>query len=147
MEDDGEIDRDSIRRQSYEDLIVKKYYNKLFKEYVIADFSRYKSGDIGLRWRTKQEVLSGKGKFICGNKICKASRRLNTYEINFSYQEKNQQKNALVKVRVCEECAALLNYKKMHKALKADNDLNECAERQDTPDDQLKKKVKLEGEK
>ena len=30
-----------------------KYYNKLFKEYCIADMSRYKTGQIGLRWRTQ----------------------------------------------------------------------------------------------
>jgi len=33
-----------------------KYYDKLFKEYCIADMSHYKSGRIGLRWRTQSEV-------------------------------------------------------------------------------------------
>jgi len=30
-----------------------KYYSKLFKEYCIADMSRYKTAQIGLRWRTQ----------------------------------------------------------------------------------------------
>ncbi|GKU88635.1 hypothetical protein SLEP1_g2872 [Rubroshorea leprosula] len=47
---------------SWEQRLVKRYYDKLFKEYCIADMSQYKSGKIGLRWRTEKEVISGKGK-------------------------------------------------------------------------------------
>ena len=42
--------------------------SKLFKEYAIADLSRHKEGRVGLRWRT-QEVVSGRGQFICGAKV------------------------------------------------------------------------------
>ncbi|GKU88631.1 hypothetical protein SLEP1_g2868 [Rubroshorea leprosula] len=47
---------------AWEQRLVKRYYDKLFKEYCIADMSQYKSGKIGLRWRTEKEVISGKGK-------------------------------------------------------------------------------------
>ncbi|KAK4381047.1 protein FRA10AC1 [Sesamum angolense] len=46
---------------SWEQRLVKRYYDKLFKEYCIADMSQYKTGKIGLRWRTEKEVMSGKG--------------------------------------------------------------------------------------
>ena len=36
-------------------------YDKLFKEFAIADLSRYKEKKIGLRWRTEREVVCGKG--------------------------------------------------------------------------------------
>ncbi|KAL5982010.1 hypothetical protein ACLOJK_016078 [Asimina triloba] len=45
---------------SWEQRLVKRYYDKLFKEYCLADMSQYKSGKIGLRWRTEKEVISGK---------------------------------------------------------------------------------------
>ncbi|KAJ7012969.1 hypothetical protein NC653_002870 [Populus alba x Populus x berolinensis] len=45
---------------SWEQRLVKRYYDKLFKEYCIADMSHYKVGKIGLRWRTEKEVISGK---------------------------------------------------------------------------------------
>ncbi|XP_010019046.1 PREDICTED: protein FRA10AC1, partial [Nestor notabilis] len=40
--------------------IAKKYYDKLFKEYCIADLSRYKENKFGFRWRHEKEVISGK---------------------------------------------------------------------------------------
>ncbi|CAN6696948.1 unnamed protein product [Malus baccata var. baccata] len=46
--------------RSWEQRLVKRYYDKLFKEYCIADMSHYKSGKIGLRWRPEKEVTSGK---------------------------------------------------------------------------------------
>ena len=30
-----------------------KYYNKLYREYALADMSRHREGKIGLRWRTE----------------------------------------------------------------------------------------------
>ncbi|OMO76088.1 Folate-sensitive fragile site protein Fra10Ac1 [Corchorus capsularis] len=65
---------------SWEQRLVKRYYDKLFKEYCIADMSQYKSGKIGLRWRTEKEVISGKGQFICGNKHCDGKDGLASYE-------------------------------------------------------------------
>ncbi|CAN1132660.1 Protein FRA10AC1 [Linum perenne] len=48
--------------------------------YCIADMSFYKSGKIGLRWRTEKEVISGKGQFKCGNKHCDEGNGLASYE-------------------------------------------------------------------
>ncbi|XP_045924877.1 protein FRA10AC1 isoform X2 [Micropterus dolomieu] len=46
---------------TWEKDLAKKYYDKLFKEYCIADLSRYKENKFGFRWRTENEVVSGKG--------------------------------------------------------------------------------------
>eukprot|EP00271_Cylindrocystis_brebissonii_P017488 TRINITY_DN4567_c0_g2_i1.p1 TRINITY_DN4567_c0_g2~~TRINITY_DN4567_c0_g2_i1.p1 ORF type:complete len:132 (+),score=8.95 TRINITY_DN4567_c0_g2_i1:252-647(+) len=45
---------------TWEQRLAKRYYDKLFKEYCLADMSRYKEGKIGLRWRTEPEVMIGK---------------------------------------------------------------------------------------
>ncbi|XP_040995094.1 protein FRA10AC1 [Juglans microcarpa x Juglans regia] len=97
---------------SWEQRLVKRYYDKLFKEYCIADMSHYKSGKIGLRWRTEKEVMSGKGQFICGNKHCDEKDGLASYEVNFSYSEAGENKQALVKLVTCERCAEKLHYKR-----------------------------------
>ncbi|KAJ2997157.1 hypothetical protein HDV02_005836 [Globomyces sp. JEL0801] len=86
---------------SWEARVAQKYYDKLFKEYCLGDFSRYKTGAIGLRWRTKQECISGKGE------------DLHSWEVNFVYLEERTKKNALVKIRLCPKCSVQLNYKKM----------------------------------
>ncbi|XP_033963477.1 protein FRA10AC1 isoform X2 [Pseudochaenichthys georgianus] len=46
---------------TWEKELARKYYDKLFKEYCIADLSRYKENKFGFRWRTEEEVVSGKG--------------------------------------------------------------------------------------
>ncbi|KAF7138636.1 hypothetical protein RHSIM_Rhsim07G0056000 [Rhododendron simsii] len=91
---------------SWEQKLVKRYYDKLFKEYCIADMSQYKSGKIGLRWRVEKEVISGKGQFVCGNKHCNEKDGL------ASYEETGENKQALVKLVTCERCAEKLLYKK-----------------------------------
>ncbi|XVE76721.1 hypothetical protein DITRI_Ditri13aG0004200 [Diplodiscus trichospermus] len=102
---------------SWEQRLVKRYYDKLFKEYCIADMSQYKSGKIGLRWRTEKEVISGKGQFICGNKHCNEKDDLASYEVNFSYFEAGEHKQALVKLVTCKRCAEKLHYKKRKEEL------------------------------
>ncbi|KAL4198370.1 hypothetical protein AMTRI_Chr03g45500 [Amborella trichopoda] len=97
---------------SWEQRLAKRYYDKLFKEYCIADMSQYKKGKIGLRWRTEKEVISGKGQFICGNRKCDEKEGLSSYEVNFSYVEAGENKQALVKLVACERCAEKLMYKK-----------------------------------
>lgn len=54
---------------------------------------------IALRWRIEQEVIVGKGQFICGNKRCTSKEDLKTWEVNFAYIESGEKKNALVKIR------------------------------------------------
>ncbi|TMW55601.1 hypothetical protein Poli38472_010483 [Pythium oligandrum] len=111
-------DEEDIKRGS-EDWQVRmsvRYYRQLFREYALADLSRYEEGKIGLRWRTEQEVVSGKGQFSCGNKRCDERRRLHSYELLFAYVEQGEKKRCLVKVRACEACARKLFYKKLKAA-------------------------------
>ncbi|GMF16963.1 unnamed protein product [Phytophthora lilii] len=90
-----------------------RYYRQLFREYALADLSRYKEGKIGLRWRTEMEVVAGKGQFSCGNKRCDERAGLHSYELLFAYVEHGERKRCLVKVRACSACAQKLFYKKL----------------------------------
>jgi protein FRA10AC1 len=106
-------EEEDSKNQTWERRMAMKYYQRLFKEYALADLSRCKEGKVGLRWRTEQEVLAGKGQFTCGNKRCDAKCELHSYELNFAYKENGERKRALVKVRACPECAAKLFYEKI----------------------------------
>eukprot|EP00270_Netrium_digitus_P017118 TRINITY_DN6234_c0_g1_i4.p1 TRINITY_DN6234_c0_g1~~TRINITY_DN6234_c0_g1_i4.p1 ORF type:complete len:215 (-),score=55.77 TRINITY_DN6234_c0_g1_i4:286-930(-) len=97
---------------TWEQRLARRYYNKLFREYCLADMTRYKENAIGLRWRTEQEVITGKGQFICGAKGCNERQGLRSFEVNFSYREEGQLKQALVKLRVCPKHSYQLNYRK-----------------------------------
>lgn len=91
-----------------------RYYRRLFREYALADLSRVRAdGRVGLRWRTATEVTAGKGQFTCGSTRCEAHEALRSYELLFAYVEHGETKRCLVKVRVCEACAALLFYRKL----------------------------------
>ena len=63
-----------------------------------------------MRWQTEKEVKDGKGQFQCGARKCDERDNLRTWEVNFAYQEANERKNALVKVRLCPEDSYRLNY-------------------------------------
>ncbi|NXK50919.1 F10C1 protein, partial [Chauna torquata] len=95
---------------NWEKRLAKKYYDKLFKEYCIADLSRYKENKFGFRWRHEKEVISGKGQFSCGNKHCNEEEGLKSWEVNFGYVEHGEKRNALVKLRLCPECSYKLNF-------------------------------------
>ena len=95
---------------SWEKRLAKTYYDRLFKEYAISDLSRYKENKVALRWRIQKEVIDGKGQFVCGNKRCSEREELQSWEVNFAYVEQGEKKNALVKLRLCEECSTKLNY-------------------------------------
>jgi len=96
--------------ESWDKRLAKKYYDKLFKEYCLADLSRYKENKIAMRWRTENEVVAGKGQFVCGNKKCDSDGDLKSWEINFGYIEQEVKKNCLVKLRLCPRCSDKLNY-------------------------------------
>lgn len=96
----------------------KRYYDRLFKEFALADLSRYREKKIGLRWRTEREVICGKGHFICGALKCDEVNALESFEVNFGYVEKGMKKNALVKVRLCPDCAYKLAYTRRKKKKK-----------------------------
>lgn len=104
--------------QTWEKKLAKTYYDKLFKEYAIADLSRYKENKVAMRWRVEKEVCEGKGQFSCGNKHCSKNEGLISWEVNFSYCEQSEQKNALVKLRLCPKCSKKLNYHKKCKVWK-----------------------------
>ena len=53
---------DDEESNSWEARLAKRYYEKLFKEYALADLSKYKEGRIAMRWRNEKEVIKGKGK-------------------------------------------------------------------------------------
>lgn len=106
------VSEDDDMESTWEKRLVKHYYDKLFKEYCIADMSQYKKGKIGLRWRTEKEVILGKGQFICGNRHCDEKDGLGSYEVNFSYVEAGENKQALVKLVACSRCAEKLVYKR-----------------------------------
>ena len=61
---------------TWQQRMVQHYHSHLYKEYVLADLSRVRSGKggrggpVGLRWRTAQEVKDGKGFRSCGNLAC-----------------------------------------------------------------------------
>lgn len=105
-------------RLGWEKQIAKRYYDKLFKEYCIADLSLYKENRVAMRWRVEREVMEGKGQFVCGEKRCSSSIDLQSWEVNFGYVESGTKKNALVKLRLCESCSAKLNYHHKHKRAK-----------------------------
>ena len=71
-----------------------------------------------MRWRIEKEVIIGKGETICADKNCQNKVDLETYEVNFAYNEGKEKKNALVKVKVCKSCALKLNNQNNYKKLK-----------------------------
>ncbi|ESO86559.1 hypothetical protein LOTGIDRAFT_129046, partial [Lottia gigantea] len=103
-------EEDDNSDSTWEKRLAKKYYDKLFKEYCIADLSRYKENKFGMRWRVEKEVFEGKGQFICGSKKCNERDGLRSWEVNFGYIEHGEKKNALVKLRLCSDCSYKLNY-------------------------------------
>ena len=76
--------------------------------FALSDLSGCKSGKIGLRWRTKDEVIAGKGQLMCGSILCSSKIDLHGYEIPFQYVESNETKLELVKVRLCSSCSPSL---------------------------------------
>lgn len=99
---------------TWEKELSRSYYDKLFKEYSVADLSRYREGKIALRWRTEQEVFQGLGQFTCGNLGCGARGPLQSWRVNFAYVERGERRSALVKLRLCAACSQKLNHKAPH---------------------------------
>ncbi|KAI9020375.1 folate-sensitive fragile site protein Fra10Ac1-domain-containing protein [Hyaloraphidium curvatum] len=103
---------DALLADSWEQRLAKRYYDRLFKEYAVADLQRYKEGRIAMRWRTEKEVVSGKGQFECANVACAAKEGLASWEVNFGYVEAGEKKSALVKLRLCKDCSVKLHWKR-----------------------------------
>ena len=142
-EDDGAENDDA-----WEVKLAKKYYARLFKEYAIADFSQASRGQIGMRWRTQSEVVAGRGQFTCGARGCERRQHdvggLTSIEVPFGYVEAGEKKEALVKVRLCEEHAEMLyRLKKTQKTKKKDDE----SESDDEEKRRRRKKKKKEKKK
>ncbi|KAL9646903.1 hypothetical protein ABK040_013763 [Willaertia magna] len=89
--DDDDSNDEEEEKKEVVDELTKNYEEKLYKEYVLADLSKYKEGQIGLRWRTEKEVLNEKGTKICGNINCNDSKNLECMQLK-SIVVKNVQK-------------------------------------------------------
>ncbi|GAA5955390.1 hypothetical protein JCM3765_006763 [Sporobolomyces pararoseus] len=63
----SEVDPSTL---SWEDQLAAKYYDSLFKEFAIVNLKHWRTGQIGLRWRTEDEVLSGIGHLTCASMRC-----------------------------------------------------------------------------
>lgn len=98
---------------TWQDRMVERYHAGLYKEFALADLSR--PGKLGLRWRTQQEVVQGRGEKSCGNKRCQFSTNLVTLEVPFSYVEGGVAKKELVKLKLCPSCRPLVEKKSTRK--------------------------------
>ncbi|KIY51752.1 hypothetical protein FISHEDRAFT_14742, partial [Fistulina hepatica ATCC 64428] len=111
-------DEEKNASNGWDDRLARKYYDSLYREFAVCDLKHFKSGNFSLRWRTEAEVLSGAGETTCGNTRCPhydhedSKVALNTVELPFAYVETGQQRDALVKVVLCERCLGKLMYKK-----------------------------------
>ena len=100
----GSADNDRVAK------LADEYWAHTFREFALADLSKYETGQIGLRWRTEAEVVAGKGQFVCGANGCDGTGGLHSYEVPFTYRERDVDKQTLVKVRLCGGCAPRLFY-------------------------------------
>lgn len=80
-----------------------------------------------MRWCNEKDLLEGKGLKLCGNSECHKSKDLIPYEVNMSYFEEGENKNALVKVFLCKKCGKKL--KKSYKYLKRKRKREEIQEK------------------
>ena len=74
--------------ERWQERMARNYEKDLYREVVLADLTRVhlKGSPVGLRWRTKKEVLNGKGKTSCGNKQC-PSHYVGSNEYNGIYKD------------------------------------------------------------
>ena len=68
---------------TWQERMVHRYHDHLYKDYVLADLTRASHKQIGLRWRTQKEVQAGKGSESCGNKHCPSHQQKTTIDGEF----------------------------------------------------------------
>jgi hypothetical protein len=116
-------EQDETLHDNWKVRMARKYYDQLFKEFAIVDLSRHREGKIGLRWRTEDEVLQGKGQEVCATRHCDRRGALTTVELPFTYSEQGQTKMELVKVCLCQSCGEKLNiYHSLTKTKNSDSE-------------------------
>lgn len=64
--------------------MAKRYYDKLYKEFVLVNLAKFETGQVGCRWRSEKEVIVGKGENLCGEVTC-TNKSENVFEMNFGY--------------------------------------------------------------
>lgn len=126
--------------------LARRYYDKLFKEYCIADLTRYKENKVALRWRVESEVVTGIGQFQCGSRKCPVKEDLSTWEVNFAYLERKKRQNALVKLRLCPEHSAQLNYTSQKREIKRQKRLRKYPDLRNTKHRKLSSEKETEGQ-
>lgn len=84
---------------------ARRFYDSLIKDVALVDLSLVGDGRIGLRWRIEEEVLEFKGDRVCASLACSSRGPLLAYELPFRSKDSE---DALVKVRVCQDCARSL---------------------------------------
>lgn len=113
---------DEMNKSDWKTRMARRYYDKLYKEYAIIDLSRYKEGQFGLRWRTEDEIINGKGQSICAGRKCTDITDLKSFEMPFQYQENGVTKCELVKIRVCKACAKKISFRDLKRKSSSDGD-------------------------
>ncbi|GJD07457.1 Protein FRA10AC1 [Galdieria sulphuraria] len=106
----GETDLDVLKREyrfireseeedakSWETRLARRHYERLYKDYAIAELSQWREGSVGFRWLNQTEVLQGKGYSCCAATDCDSASELNTFEVPFTYEEDGETKATLVK--------------------------------------------------
>lgn len=68
---------------TWQERMVHRYHEHLYKDYVLADLTRASHKQVGLRWRTQTEVEAGKGSESCGNKHCPSHQQVTTMDGEF----------------------------------------------------------------
>ncbi|GJQ14937.1 hypothetical protein GpartN1_g6728.t1 [Galdieria partita] len=90
--------------KAWETRLARRHYERLYKDYAIADLSRWRQGFLGLRWLNQTEVLQGKGYSYCAATDCNGASELKAFQVPFTYEENGETKATLVKVRLCRSC-------------------------------------------
>jgi protein FRA10AC1 len=97
-----------ISEAAYEKTLAEAYDKKLYKEFVLISLARWREGMVAMRWRTEEEVRSGKGERVCAELACTRNCE-SEVEVLFAYTEEDVNKEAMVKARVCAGCAERLD--------------------------------------
>ncbi len=118
------------------DEVTRAYERSLIRDFVIADLSRWQEHMLGLRWRTADEVRTGKGDSICAAKGCHTKDGLKALELLFAFREGGEDKKTLVTCIVCPPCT--------EKVLVAKTDPTEAKRKKKELKRAKKEKVKAE---
>lgn len=125
------------------DPVTRRFEAALFRDFVVADLSRHKEGRVGLRWRTAEEVVAGKGERFCGERGCQVAVGLVTLELPFSYTENDgTSRTTLVRLVACD-----VHHQQLLDARKAKKEQDDAENAEKKLKKKLKKKQKKKDKK